>query len=284
MGTQALQIRNAVTPRDIERRSGARIYDRVVVGGVHTACVSRQQLGGLMVGDCLAARGGLRAPRLVFASNGHAIALAALDAEFRRQLAQADLIHADGTPVVFASRLLTRTPVPERSATTDFIFDAAHAAERHGLKFFLLGSTEDVNSRCAKNLNKAYPGIEIAGRRNGYFSIEEETRICDEINRSGADVLWVGLGVPLEYEFCLRNKARLKVGWIVTCGGCFNFAAGDYARAPQWMQKTGLEWLHRLWREPKRLFWRYLVTNPVAIAMLLLSTGSIQPRVSQSSR
>lgn len=276
MRTQAHQTNDAAASRSVERRSGPRVYDRVIVGGLRTACVSRHQLGGLMIGDCLAARGGQRAPRLVFASNGHAIALAALNAEFRRQLAQADLIHADGTPVVFASRLLTRTPVPERSATTDFIFDAAHAAAQHGLKFFLLGSTEEVNSRCAANLNEAYPGVEIAGRRNGYFSAEEEARVCEQINRSGADVLWVGLGVPLEYEFCLRNKARLKVGWIVTCGGCFNFAAGDYVRAPQWMQKTGLEWLHRLWREPKRLFWRYLVTNPIAIAMLLLSTGSAQ--------
>ncbi|MBU6298542.1 MAG: WecB/TagA/CpsF family glycosyltransferase [Alphaproteobacteria bacterium] len=272
------------TPRAVERRSGARVYERVIVGGLRTACVSRRQLGGLMVGDCLAARGGRRPPRLVFASNGHAIALAAVNAEFRRQLAQADLIHADGTPVVFASRLLTGTPVPERSATTDFIFDAAAAAARHGLKFFLLGSTEAVNARCAENLNTAYPGVEIAGRRNGYFSVEEEAQICDEINRSGADVLWVGLGVPLEYEFCLRNKARLRVGWIVTCGGCFNFAAGDYARAPQWMQKAGFEWLYRLWREPKRLFWRYLVTNPIAVAMLLLSTGGVQSGASRPSR
>lgn len=284
MRARVLRTMDTSTPRAVERRSGARVYERVIVGGLRTACVSRRQLGGLMVGDCLAARGGRRPPRLVFASNGHAIALAAVNAEFRRQLAQADLIHADGTPVVFASRLLTGTPVPERSATTDFIFDAAAAAARHGLKFFLLGSTEAVNARCAENLNTAYPGVEIAGRRNGYFSVEEEAQICDEINRSGADVLWVGLGVPLEYEFCLRNKARLRVGWIVTCGGCFNFAAGDYARAPQWMQKAGFEWLYRLWREPKRLFWRYLVTNPIAVAMLLLSTGGVQSGASRPSR
>jgi len=257
-----------------ERRSGARIYNRVMVGGLRTACVSRRQLGHLMVGDCLAARGGRRVPRLVFASNGHAIAMAAMNGEFRRQFGQADLVHADGEPVVVASRLLTATPVPERSATTDFLFDAARAAEQFGLKFYLLGSTERINARAAGNLNQAYPGVELAGRRNGYFSREEEAAICEEINASGADVLWVGLGVPFEYEFCLRNKARLKVGWIVTCGGCFNFAAGDYLRAPGWMQRNGLEWLFRLLRDPRRLFWRYLITNPVAVAMLLLRTGS----------
>ena len=269
-----MRAQTQIAPFATERRSGPRVYDRVTVGGLRTACISRRQLGGLMVGDCLAARGGKRTPKLVFAANGHSVALAALNPQFRRQLEQADLIHADGAPIVFASRLLTRTPVPERSATTDFMFDAAHAAEQHGLKFFLLGSTEEINARCAENLRESHPGAAIAGRRNGYFSRDEEAAICEEINRSGADILWVGLGVPLEYEFCLRNKARLKVGWIVTCGGCFNFAAGDYVRAPRWMQRSGLEWLHRLWREPKRLFWRYLLTNSVAAAMLLLNTAS----------
>ena len=258
----------------VERRSGPRVYDRVTVGGISTACVSRRQLGGLMVGDCLAARGGRRVPRLIFASNGHAIAMSALNPDFRRQFGQADLIHADGEPVVVASRLLTGTPVPERSATTDFLFDAAGAAEEFGLKFYLLGSTDEINARAAEKLAETYPGIEIVGRRNGYFRREAEEAICAEINASGADVVWVGLGVPLEYEFCLRNKSRLKVGWIVTCGGCFNFAAGEYVRAPQWMQSSGLEWLHRLWREPRRLFWRYLITNPVAIAMLLFRTNA----------
>jgi N-acetylglucosaminyldiphosphoundecaprenol N-acetyl-beta-D-mannosaminyltransferase len=256
-----------------ERRSGARVYSRVTVGGLRTACISRGQLGGLMVGDCLAARGGRREPRLVFASNGHAIAMAALDTRFRATFVQADLIHADGEPVVIASKLLSKIPVPERSATTDFLFDAARTASEFGLKFFMLGSTEEINARAAGAVKAAYPGVEIVGRRNGYFRRDEEEAIIAAINASGADVLWVGLGVPFEYEFCLRNKSRLKVGWVVTCGGCFNFAAGAYQRAPGWMQKNGLEWLFRLWQEPRRLFWRYLVTNPVALAMLLLKTG-----------
>lgn len=257
-----------------ERRSGPRVYPKVTVGGLNTACVSRAQLTALMVGDCLAARGGMRAPKLVFASNGHAIATAALDPAFRAVFDQADLVHADGEPVVFASKLLTATPVPERSATTDFIFDAAKAARAHDLKFYLLGATEEVNARAAKTLEEAYPGIQIVGRRNGYFKREDEAALCADINASGADVLWVGLGVPFEYEFALRNKAKLTVGWLITCGGCFNFAVGDYVRAPRWMQKTGLEWLHRLWREPRRLFWRYAITNPIAIAMLLIKTGA----------
>ncbi|HEY4114681.1 MAG TPA: WecB/TagA/CpsF family glycosyltransferase [Rhizomicrobium sp.] len=255
-----------------ERRGAHRAYREVVVGGLRTACVSREKLASLMVGDCLAARREPRTARLVFASNGHAIALAQKDAEFRRRMEAANLVHADGQPVVVASKLIAGAPIPERSATTDFIHDASHAAAEHGLRFYLLGSTEDVNRECAVVLEQRYPGLRVAGRRNGYFHIRDEWKICDAINESGADVLWVGLGVPFEYEFCVRNQHRLKVGWIVTCGGCFNFVAGDYARAPQWMQSIGLEWLYRVLREPRRLFWRYAVTNPIAAFALLTKT------------
>lgn len=255
-----------------DRRHAERVFKHVVVGGIKTASVSRQQMGRVMVGDCLAARRGGRRPKLVFAANGHAVAMAATDAKFRKTFEAADIVHADGAPVVFASKL-TDAPIPERSATTDFLHDAARMAEAHGLKFFLLGATEEINAACAKVLNETYPKLEIAGRRHGYFSREDEISICEEINRSGADVLWVGLSVPFEYEFCERNRDNLIAGWIVTCGGCFNFAAGAYRRAPEWMQKMGMEWFYRLWREPKRLFWRYAVTNPIAMFQLLTRTA-----------
>jgi len=216
-----------------------------------------------------------RRPKLVFASNGHAIALAAQDQNFRATLAQADIIHADGQAAVFASRL-TDTPIPERSATTDFIHDASRLAAQHGLRFFLLGATEEANAEAARVLRETYPGLQIVGRRHGYFSRDEEDEICDEINLTQPDVIWVGLSVPLEYEFSVRNKARLRAGWLVTCGGCYNFVTGTYKRAPGWMQAVGLEWLFRLVKEPKRLFWRYAVTNPLAIFLLLTRTSSIQ--------
>jgi exopolysaccharide biosynthesis WecB/TagA/CpsF family protein len=267
-----------------ERRGAHRVYREILVGGLRTACLSREQLTSLMVGDCLAARGGRRRPKLVFASNGHAIALAATDAHFRKYFEAANLIHADGQPVVLASKLLTNHPIPERSATTDFIHDAARSAAERGLSFFLLGATESINSRCARQLIHKYPALRITGRRDGYFQQENEPALCDAINASGADVLWVGLGVPLEYEFCMRNRHRLNAGWIVTCGGCFNFVTGDYRRAPEWMQACGLEWLYRVSREPRRLFWRYAVTNPLAAFALLTRTGSTLPDTRQRAQ
>jgi N-acetylglucosaminyldiphosphoundecaprenol N-acetyl-beta-D-mannosaminyltransferase len=251
-------------------------YAEVMVGGLNTVCLSRDGLGRMMLQDCLAARAyEQRQPKLVFASNGHVIALAAKDEHFRATLQQADVIHADGQATVFASRL-TGTPIPERSATTDFIHDASNLAAQHGLRFFLLGSTEETNAQAARLLCEAYPGLQIVGRRHGYFSRDEEAEICDEINLTQPDVIWVGLSVPLEYEFSVRNKARLRAGWLVTCGGCYNFVTGSYKRAPRWMQTMGLEWLFRLVLEPKRLFWRYAVTNPLAIFLLLTRTSSTQ--------
>ena len=259
-------------------------YGEVIVGGLRTACIGRKEMTELMVEDCFAARTQNLAPKLIFAANGHAIATAALDESFRNNFEQADLIHADGQPIIAISKLLTDTPVPERTATTDFIHDAAAAAAEKGLTFYLLGGTEEANAKSAEILAEKYPGLKIVGRRHGYFSIDEEDDICDEIAAVRPDVLWVGLGVPKEYDFCVRNKHLLQAGWVVTCGGCFNFVTGGYSRAPELLQQTGFEWAYRLFKEPKRLFWRYLTTNPVALFLLFTQTRSVPRQVTHTGK
>lgn len=245
----------------------------VKIGGLRIARLSRNELASRMVEDCLAQRRRPNGrPKLVFAANGHVVSLAATDAEFRRQHDIADLIHADGQPLVFASKF-TRAPIPERSATTDFFHDAARFARLYGLRMYLLGGREDVNARCASMMQDLYPGLQIVGRHHGYFRAGDEPSLCDDINATRADIVWVGLGVPLEQTFCVRNRERLRAGWLVTSGGCYNYVTGDYARAPDWMQRAGLEWLHRLWREPRRLFLRYAVTNPHAAFLMLTRTA-----------
>lgn len=251
-------------------------HPQVVVGGLRTARLSRRDMMAAMVADCAVARDNPDSrAKLVFTANGHSIALAAMNSRFRRELEEADLVHADGQPVVIASKWMTRSPIPERTATTDFIHDAAAAASAHRLRFFLLGGTEKVNAACARMMGEKYPALAIAGRRNGYFTADEEAEVCEQINASRADIVWVGLGVPLEQTFCIRNRFRLRAGWLVTSGGCFNFVTGHYSRAPAWMQAGGLEWLYRVLREPRRLGWRYAITNPLAIYKLLTCTFSL---------
>src|SRR5271168_1678917 len=169
---------------EVLRQRARTQYREVLVGGLKTACLSRDALMSLMVEQCLAKRmtPSLGA-KLVFAVNGHTLSLAAKDNQFRACHDFADIIHADGQPIVFASKVLTDTPIPERSATTDFFHDAAIAARAHGLRFYILGATEEVNARCAEAMSKLYPGLEIVGRRHGFFSREDEPAICEEINR-----------------------------------------------------------------------------------------------------
>jgi exopolysaccharide biosynthesis WecB/TagA/CpsF family protein len=249
------------------------LLEYVKVGGIKTARLSRQGLVRAIATE-IETRPSQTPPKLLFDVNGHALALAIMNRSYRDDMNKADIIHADGEPLVIASRLLTSSPIPERSATTDLFHDVARSAHANGVKFFLLGATEEVNRACADKMQQMYPSLEIVGRRNGYFSRDEEGKVCEEINASGANVIWVGLGKPLEQAFCVRNRDRLNAAWLVTCGGCFNYVTGAYARAPEWMQKAGLEWVHRLLTEPRKLGWRYLTTTPLALILLFARTSS----------
>lgn len=250
-------------------------YDEVIAGGLRIACVRRGDLVGLMLRECRQARAADARPKLVFHVNGQALSLVARDRELRRAYELADHVHADGQATVFASRLLASPSIPERSPVTDFFHDAAATARDTGLRFYLLGGAEEDNAACAATMRRRYPGLIIAGRRHGYFTPEQEGEICKEINAADADVVWVGLGIPLQESFCIRNRKRIKAGWLVAAGGCFNYVSGRYARAPMWMQRSGFEWLYRLVREPRRLFLRYALTNPHALYLLMTRTRSI---------
>lgn len=241
-----------------------------VVGGVKVALVTESQLTEAMVEDVLRLRNSsLPKPLSVLSCNGQSLSLYAKDGAYAGAMDSADIIHADGQFIVWMSRLFGRHPIPERTATTDFIHAASAAAIENDISFYLLGASEEINRRCADNLTKQYSGLKIAGRRDGYFDPSEEDQIIEDINASGAEVLWVGLGKPKEQLFIERVRSRLNCAWIVSCGGCFNFAAGDYQRAPAWMQKAGLEWLHRALTGPKYLLGRYAYTIPHAIGLVI---------------
>lgn len=247
---------------------------RVMVGGLPTVSVTRSQLAEMMAEDCLSARNAAEpvSPKLVFSSNGQGVSLAGMDPDFHATMLQAEWIHGDGQSIVIASKL-TEAPLPERIATTDFFHDAAMMAIRHGLSFFIFGGSERQNEAATAAIRALYPDLRIAGRRNGYFKPEEEEAICREIRESGADVLWVGLGKPLQERWSVRNRSRLNgIAWLKTCGGLYAFLSGEAPRAPEWMQHMGLEWLYRTMKDPKRLAWRYLTTNPHSLYRLLAHT------------
>lgn len=251
-------------------------FDRVRFGDFDIICASRHDLVDLAKFDCDV---GVERPQLIFDANGHALSLARTDRAFAKLIAEADVVHADGGFLVSLSKTLAVNSIPERSATTDMLHDFAAQFQGTGYGFYFLGSEERVNSSCTRIIQEMYPDLTISGRRNGFFSIQEEEEIVQAINASGSDVLWVGLGKPKEQEFCVRWRDRLKVRWIITCGGCFNYVTGDYPRAPMWMQNSNLEWLHRLATRPKELGKRYLLTSPHSLWIALTQHSNV-PRAS----
>lgn len=235
------------------------------LGGLKVACVDRQQLVDVVVTKVEEHR---RAPRgepmLVFSANGHSVSLVNSDPEIEALFAEADLVHADGQSVVTLSRFFSARPIPMRSATTDMIHDIPRLAGGT-LRHFLLGATADVIERCADILATRYGNFEIAGTQHGYYDRAGEAELVERINAARPDVLWIGLGKPEEQRFAVRNRALLDVPVLVTCGGCYNYVTGDYTRAPGGLQKLGLEWLHRMLTNPRKLMWRYMSTNPHAV-------------------
>ena len=248
----------------------------MLIGGIPTMRVTREELAANLVADCAMARSGqLIEPRVMISSNGSVIARFHRDATFRRLIEQADGIDADGQPLVIASRLFTETPLTDRIATTDFIHDAAEVAVENGLRFYFLGARPGIAEIAAEHLRASHPGLQIVGVRDGYFNLDDEDQICREIVDLKVDVVWVGLGSPQQERFAIRNRHLLSgVAWIKTCGGLFDHYCGRITRAPKWMQRAGLEWLYRAIKEPRRLGPRYLATNLPALFHLVTRTSN----------
>lgn len=241
---------------------------RITLGGLRLAVLDLEQTADFMIRTVVPQR---RAPRPLYltSANGEVLARCSTEPMTDRLFRAADLINADGQPLVTVSRLKSKTPLPERVATTDLFHVVARKAQAAGLTFYMLGADEAENAAAVANVRKAYPALNIVGHHHGYLRGEELRAKIDEINALAPDYLWVALGVPYEQAFVEEFTPLLTdVGVIKTSGGLFNFLSGSRARAPKWMQTVGLEWAWRVWLEPRRLFWRYLSTNPRALYLL----------------
>jgi N-acetylglucosaminyldiphosphoundecaprenol N-acetyl-beta-D-mannosaminyltransferase len=248
---------------------------RVSLGGLRMAVLGMDNTADFMVDAAVNHRRGAR-PFYLTSANGEVLARCSTDPDMDRLFRSADLISADGQPLVVASRLRTQLPLPERVATTDLFHVVADRATERNLTFYMFGASAEENRAAVANVRRRHPGLNIVGHSHGYLHGQELADKIDEINALAPDFLWVALGVPREQEFVETFSSRLgNVGVIKTSGGLFNFLSGSRARAPQWMQSAGFEWAWRIGQEPRRLLWRYLTTNPRA--MYLLFAGSNEP-------
>ncbi|MBF0119530.1 MAG: WecB/TagA/CpsF family glycosyltransferase [Desulfobacterales bacterium] len=182
-------------------------------------------------------------------------------------LRRADIVTADGMPIVWLSKLIG-SPIKERVTGSDLVPMIAKEAEIKGKSIYFLGGREGVGLKAAEILKGKYPELKIAGYSSPFVNIhgealnsaiEDDIPIVSHINKSNPDILLVAFGNPKQEMWFRRNNDRLNVAVTIGIGGTFEFITGGVARAPKWMQKLGLEWVFRISQDPKRLWKRYLL-------------------------
>lgn len=231
----------------------------VTVAGVSVANLTEDETVAVI--DKLISAGGWHYGAVV---NAAKIVAANRDERLKQILREADLVTADGISVVWASRLLGQRLKQRVTGIDLFQRLVKHAAER-GLSVYLLGAREESVRGAVAQLTARHPNLQVAGYRNGYFDASESDAVADDINKSAADLLFVAMGSPAQEYWIALNLARTGVRFALGVGGSFDHVSGLARRAPRWMQRMGLEWLHRLICEPRRLWRRYLVGNLVFI-------------------
>jgi N-acetylglucosaminyldiphosphoundecaprenol N-acetyl-beta-D-mannosaminyltransferase len=199
------------------------------------------------------------------------------DETLRQDVVSSDLILADGMSVVWASHLLGQ-PLPERVTGIDLMLRMLRHGNKFRYRIYCLGATDDVLEKVTRKIAEDYPNVNIVGKRNGYFTAEEEADVAADIKASRPDILLVAITSPKKEQFLARWSDELAVPICHGVGGSFDVLAGKVDRAPEVWQRLGLEWLYRVKQEPGRLWKRYLVTNllfcgMVARGMLRRLTG-----------
>lgn len=188
----------------------------------------------------------------VVTANAEIIMMCQQDAEYKKIVSQdAQLVLPDGAGAVWAGRHLGYK-VPERVAGFDLYCQLLKRASQKGYKVFFFGGTPGIAEAAKAKSEELYPGIKVVGCRNGYFKEEETQAIIEEINASGADMLFAALGAPKQEKWLVRHRDQLQPRVLIGIGGSFDVLAGKMERAPKWMQDASLEWLFRLYKQPSR--------------------------------
>ncbi|WP_432511363.1 WecB/TagA/CpsF family glycosyltransferase [Kineococcus sp. SYSU DK001] len=180
-----------------------------------------------------------------------------------RELAeQAELVVPDGMPIVWASKLQGEE-LPERVTGSSLIWSLSEAAARSDRSLYLLGGAEGIAERAADRLTEEYDGLDVAGWHCPPFGFEKRPDTLEEtvsaVVEAEPDIVFVALGFPKQERLMQLLREHLPNTWFVGCGGTLTMVAGEISRAPLWIQRSGLEWVHRLAMEPRRMAKRYLV-------------------------
>jgi N-acetylglucosaminyldiphosphoundecaprenol N-acetyl-beta-D-mannosaminyltransferase len=189
------------------------------------------------------------------------------DAELHDDVTGAGIIGLDGMGLALALRLFGQHEV-ERVSGVDLMYALLEESARHGFRPYLLGARRDVLERAAEIARQKWPGLEFAGLQDGYFTASDERAVVDAIKQSAPDCLFVAMPTPRKERFLHKYAAELGIPFVMGVGGSVDVLAGKVKRAPVWMQKSSLEWLHRLLQEPRKMFWRYASTNSAFVGLI----------------
>lgn len=200
------------------------------------------------------------------------------DDKYAEYQSHASIVVADGMPLVWAS-LLQGTPLPERVTGSNLIWSLSGMAASEGRSVFLLGGNPGTAARAAAALADRFPNLTIAGVYCPPLDFEDDkaetARLAEAVVDSQPDIVYVALGSPKQERIIDGLRHRLRSTWWMGVGIAFSFVAGEVPRAPVWMQRCGLEWLHRLTRDPRRLAGRYVLRG-IPFALVLLSSSSLR--------
>jgi N-acetylglucosaminyldiphosphoundecaprenol N-acetyl-beta-D-mannosaminyltransferase len=207
----------------------------------------------------------------------HGVMEAQADAEFRSILKNSFLTVPDGMPIVWVGRLQGRHKI-RRVYGPDFMIEVCRQSVAHGYRHFLYGGKEGVAEELAANLLERVPGLQIVGTYTPSFrslTPDEERELSVIVAACRPDVFWVGLSTPKQERFMARYLNHLDTKVMIGVGAAFDVHTGHIKDAPMWIKAAGLQWLHRVLQEPRRLWRRYLVNNPKFILRIALQLGGI---------
>lgn len=192
----------------------------------------------------------------------------------RQAINGAGLTTPDGMPLVWLGKWFSKVEV-NRVYGPDLMLALCELSARRGYTHYFYGGAAGVAERLTQALQRRFPGLKVVGSYSPPFRPEmslEAPEIISQINQISPDIIWVGLGTPKQDLWMAAHRELLEAPVIIGVGAAFDFHTGRIPQAPNWMQRNGLEWLFRLWQEPRRLWYRYLVYNPLFILLVLAQT------------
>ncbi len=199
-------------------------------------------------------------PCRIYFVNAHCVNLSRSDPHYLKQLQQATHVFADGVGMQLASKI-AGTPLLDNVNGTDMFPLLCKAAQAQGIRLYFLGGEPGIPELVYERMKQTCSDLPCAGYHHGFYEPEDEPAVLEQIRESNADLLLVAFGVPKQEKWIDENINRCGVKAAMGVGGLFDFYSGKKARAPLWMRRVGLEWIYRLYLEPRRLWRRYLLGN-----------------------